>query len=317
MNQNSKVAMLFIAAIAGLVGIIFLLTGGIVRNATTLYITYNFAGGVQTGTPVRVAGIQVGKVRKIEFLGGDPAQDTHVKLTIDVDAKALESIREDSQFYINMAGIIGERYVEVSTGSKDKPQVKPKAVIRGVDPPRLDQLISQGYGVMGELLDILEKNRGKIEKIIAALDAFLVNFDPSKFGDVAKLVGNLSHLVAALDKDLPPLLAKAGPMMDDLGPVLKNAAPLLADARALLSDVRGVLKDKSLGDMLKQMLSMLDTADSMIKNADHLLVNLQFVDENWIRHFLQVEGIRAYAGLGSPNIPKGSKPVDPPPLKHR
>ena len=194
---------------------------------------------------------------------------------------------------------------------------KPKAVIRGVDPPRLDQLISQGYGVMGELLDILEKNRGKIEKIIAALDAFLVNFDPSKFGDVAKLVGNLSHLVAALDKDLPPLLAKAGPMMDDLGPVLKNAAPLLADARALLSDVRGVLKDKSLGDMLKQMLSMLDTADSMIKNADHLLVNLQFVDENWIRHFLQVEGIRAYAGLGSPNIPKGSKPVDPPPLKHR
>ncbi|MEW6777231.1 MAG: MlaD family protein, partial [Bdellovibrionota bacterium] len=314
MSQNMKVAALFIAAIAGLVGIVFLLTGGVVRNASTLYVTYNFAGGVQTGTPVRVAGIQVGKVRKIEFLGGDPSQDEHVRLTVDIDARAMESVRADSQFYINMAGIIGERYVEISTGTKDSPQLQDEDTVRGVDPPRLDQLISQGYGVMGEILDIIEKNREKFENMIAALDALFKNFDPENMEAMAGMITNMASLVKAMNRDLPPVLRKARPVLEQANDAFKDLNPLLEDVREAVATARVAMKDKDLAQLLEQMFRMFDNADGALKGADHLLGNLAFVDENWIRHFLQIEGIRAYAGFGAPVIPDGSRPKTPAPL---
>src|SRR4051812_48757397 len=36
-------------------------------STVDLYVTYNFAGGIEVGSPVRVSGIKVGKVEKIEF----------------------------------------------------------------------------------------------------------------------------------------------------------------------------------------------------------------------------------------------------------
>lgn len=308
MTNNMKVAALFLAAVAGLVLIIMLLSGGAIRGAKTLYVTYNFAGGVQKGTPVRVAGIQVGKVRDIEFLGAEPDEDEHVRLTIHVDEKAMKSIRADSKFYINMAGIIGERYVEISTGSKDQPQIEPNSKVRGVDPPRLDQLISQGYAVAGEILDIIEKNRPKLENMITLLDAFLKNFDEKKIEKLPALLGNAAELMDTLNTELPPLLRKGRPVMDEL-------APLLSDLRAVLGETRKVLKDKDIANIIDQLLSMIGNLQSTLKGADKLVNNLTFIDENWVRHVLQVEGIKAYAGFGSPSIPDNLEPVPPPAFK--
>lgn len=337
MTQNMKVALLFLAAIIGLVGIIYLLEGGVIRDAKTIHVEYKFAGGVQTGTPVRVAGIQVGKVRSLEFIGGDPARDTHVRLTIDIDSKAWESVRADSKFYINMAGIIGERYVEVTTGSKDAPQLEPGQTVRGEDPPRLDQLISQGYDVMGEIMEIIERNKPKIEKMIDALDAFLANFDPNDFGDVATLVGRTSSLMRELDRQLPPILRETHPMMQELRPVLRGARPLLDDAgpllkptlsnanallteatplvkdmRVVMGDMQKAFGDRDLAEVMDTMLGLVDNVEGTLQAADVLLNNLKFMDQNWLRHFLQVEGIKAAASLGSPNIPDELRPVRPP-----
>ena len=37
------------------------------NQKTTLRVTYNFAGGIEVGSPVRVSGIKVGRVENIEF----------------------------------------------------------------------------------------------------------------------------------------------------------------------------------------------------------------------------------------------------------
>src|SRR2546421_5623352 len=82
-------------------------------------VTYSFAGGVEIGSPVRVSGVKVGKVEKIEFLPAEVAlkpDSATLKLTVGVSHEAAEVVREDSRFYVNMAGIIGERYIEISPG---------------------------------------------------------------------------------------------------------------------------------------------------------------------------------------------------------
>lgn len=308
MTQNMKVALLFLLAVAGLVGIISLLTGGVVGDAATLHVRYNFAGGVQTGTPVRVAGIQVGKVRKITFLGGDPSVDEHVDLTVDISKKALESVRKDSNFYVNMAGIIGERYIEISTGSKNAPQLTDGDVVRGVDPPRLDQLISQGYAVAGEVLDFVERNKPKAQKIIDTITMFMESMGGDDPENISKMFQALAHLIPALDKELPPVLRSSRPVLRQMRPIMGELQPLLADARELLGD-------ENLPMLLDQLVTTLNQANGTLGRADLMLDNLAFVDENWVRHFLQSEGVRAYVGFGTPVIPKGSRPVPPPPLQ--
>jgi phospholipid/cholesterol/gamma-HCH transport system substrate-binding protein len=131
------------------------------QKTIKLDVLYAFAGGVEVGSPVRVSGVKAGKVDKIDFLSEEESkkyQGATVRLAIDISERAAQSIRQDSSFYINMAGIIGERYIEVSPGGATAPRIAAGTVLRGIDPPRIDQLLSQGYGVFGKVQEFMERN---------------------------------------------------------------------------------------------------------------------------------------------------------------
>src|SRR5580704_12356651 len=103
------------------------------NRTVSYYVTYNFAGGIEVGSPVRVSGIKVGKVERIDFFmptdpgavavkepGSDDTDNSQVlsplRVKISVRKDAAAGVRKDSRFYINLAGIIGERYVEITPG---------------------------------------------------------------------------------------------------------------------------------------------------------------------------------------------------------
>ncbi|MCW5829118.1 MAG: MCE family protein [Deltaproteobacteria bacterium] len=347
MSREFKVGILVIGAVVAAIGFIAVLKGvGIgPRSSYRLRVGYNFAGGLTVGSPVRVSGVKVGKVRGIRFYGEDPSIPYHVIVTIDIDDKARPSVRQNSKFLINMAGIIGERYLEITPGSKDAEPWKPNELVPGVDPPRLDQLISQGYAVMGEVLDIVEKNRPRIERMIAAIDSFLQNFDEEQMKDVGQLIGNLSSLVKMLNqnvpdmvKDLRPVLRAAPGMINDLRPVLKDAGPLVRNVNAVMMDLKPILtdarpmltslqkmlqdlqkyskaNDTSLSTLIKQIIRIVQNMDGLVAGGNTVLNNLSFADEQWIRYFLQEEGLKVYASLGSPNARYQVPPPPPPNVK--
>jgi phospholipid/cholesterol/gamma-HCH transport system substrate-binding protein len=199
-------------------------------NTTKLHVTYNFAGGIEVGSPVRVSGIKVGKVEKIEFFvpmqgksvaiqepGSATATDssgaekaiTPLRLTISVRNDAAAGIRKDSRFYINMAGIIGERYVEITPGHIQSPRLQQGEEVAGVDPPRIDQLLSQSFDLAGKIKDIIDENKGDITRSIELLYKLSGNFnktlewvDKSKFfkTDVSQLVQNLIAITTDVRK---------------------------------------------------------------------------------------------------------------------
>jgi phospholipid/cholesterol/gamma-HCH transport system substrate-binding protein len=141
-------------------------------------LLYGFAGGVEVGSPVRVSGVKVGKVAKIEFLSPEQAKDANgatLKLTIDVTERAATAVREDSNFFVNMAGIIGERYVEVSPGSITAALLPAGATVRGIDPPRIDQLLSQGYGVFGKVEEFMEKNQKNVQEFLEQMSLLMTD----------------------------------------------------------------------------------------------------------------------------------------------
>lgn len=167
----------------------------------TFKVQYAFAGGVEVGSPVRVSGVKVGKVEKIEFLPLGPSSENesaNLEVTISCSKRAAQSVKKTSRFYVNMAGIIGERYIEITPGDKDSELLPMGSTVRGIDPPRIDQLLSQGYGVFGKIQDFLEENETTVTNFVKSLDQLLRDANRLLRGDDKRkffqLVDNLNEM---------------------------------------------------------------------------------------------------------------------------
>lgn len=202
MKTETKVGLLAIGSLA-LVLLFAYLMGMIspFSNSYDVNVMYNYAGGIEEGSPVRVMGIKVGKVRQIKFepnYKSPSGEQVKLRLVVAIDKKAWSSVRADSKFFINLAGVIGEKFLEISPGSAEAAELKPNDYLRGEDPPRIDQLISQSYGLAGKIIDLVEKNEGSASNLISQLDKLTTNFNrtlvlldkTSKNKEVARLIDN-------------------------------------------------------------------------------------------------------------------------------
>ena len=202
MKVEYKVSLLFVGTICSVLLLAFAFGAlGPLRSGRTLYIVYNYAGGIDEGSPVRVMGIRVGQVKKIAFDPGfrmPNGEEVKLRLTIQIDSRAWTSIRKDSKFFINLAGVIGEKFLEISPGTLTEPEFKDGDVVRGEDPPRIDQLISQSYGLAGKLIELVDSNKSSVGNVVAQLDKLVTNFNKtlilldrtSQNKDVARLIDN-------------------------------------------------------------------------------------------------------------------------------
>lgn len=218
-----------------------------------LYVTYHFAGGIEIGSPVRVSGIKVGQVDTIEFYAmqksevisnkepGSMQDDKNtaqapVRLRLSIDPKAAISIRQDSKFYINLAGVIGERYIEITPGHRNKGEIHEGDQLIGTDPPRIDQLLSQSFDLAGKIASLIEDNKDDIThtvelmvKLSTNLNKTLTWVERSELfkSDLGKLVTSL----LALSQDLHKMTQKIhGPegerMMQLLSKLIQRLEPL-------------------------------------------------------------------------------------------
>ncbi len=229
------------------------------KRSTTLFVTYNFAGGIDVGSPVRVAGIKVGKVEKIEFFVPDTSTSaatdetilTPLKLKVSVANEAMSGLRQDSKFYINLAGVIGERYLEITPGTAKAEALKNGDVLRGIDPPRIDQLISQSFDLAGKIKQVIEENEGDINKSIKLLYDLSANINKTFQG-----------------------IEKSKMFKTDLSQLINNLIVITNDVK--------VLTQKTQTEEGKQTLQLLHK----------LLWRLEPLDQDAIRKFFQKEGIR-------------------------
>lgn len=202
MKVEFKVGLLAVGSLIGVVLFAYLM--GFISPFSNTYevnVMYNYAGGIETGSPVRVMGIKVGKVKTIDFMPEykmNNGEETKLRIVITIDKKAWTSVRKDSKYFINLAGVIGEKFLEISPGSVSSDLLTPGEYVRGEDPPRIDQLISQSYGLAGKIIELVEKNEGSVTSMINQLNNLTTNVNKTlilldrttKNQEVARLLNN-------------------------------------------------------------------------------------------------------------------------------
>jgi phospholipid/cholesterol/gamma-HCH transport system substrate-binding protein len=229
-----KVGILILIAGAILAGFVYVLGNFSLSSGFTLYIDYDYSGSLQPGAPVKVAGIKVGKVRRVEFLGGamDPKTNRRVEVRVEawVEDRAHDAIRQDAEFFINTAGVLGEQYLEIVPGKDfDHPAVAADSYHVGMDPPRTDLVVARLYTVLDALSEVLRDDKDTIKHLLS---------------NSAETAAELNALLKDNKADIQKLIAGAGSLADQASQSLAKVNVGLGDGKVLaqtLRDADGVL----------------------------------------------------------------------------
>ncbi len=101
-----------------------------------IYIHFSNVAGLDVGDTVRVAGVMVGKVERIDL------EENHGKVQIVVDHKV--PLYEDATAQIKTYGLLGDRYVAIDPGHSRLPRVSPGDTIHtAVSPEDFDVLLGK------------------------------------------------------------------------------------------------------------------------------------------------------------------------------
>jgi phospholipid/cholesterol/gamma-HCH transport system substrate-binding protein len=126
----------------------------------SLWTSFSSTEGLTVGAPVRLAGVTVGNVTRVAF-GRDP-KDRRILLTLSVEQGVRERIREDSMASIGTIGLVGDKVLDVTVGSYDRPPLPPGAQLASVDPPDYSRFLQKGDRILDN-----------VTRITASLDEFL------------------------------------------------------------------------------------------------------------------------------------------------
>ncbi len=100
-----------------------------------IHAIFSDSGGLRTGSTVQIAGVEVGRVRKITL------EDYQAKIKIHF-SQDIE-IQEDAIASIKTKGLIGEKYIEISPGGAEE-VIQPGGTIHDTQPSvDMEELISK------------------------------------------------------------------------------------------------------------------------------------------------------------------------------
>ena len=119
------------------------------KDGYEVQAVFNNAGGLHAGTPVLIAGVEVGRVKSIGL------EDYEAKVRLVMRRGVL--LQKDTIASIKTKGLIGEKYIELTPGASDSP-IKPGGAIRDTQSAMdLEALI--GKYIQGNLAKPEEKGQ--------------------------------------------------------------------------------------------------------------------------------------------------------------
>jgi phospholipid/cholesterol/gamma-HCH transport system substrate-binding protein len=190
-TNEIKVGLFVIACLAGLLYLAYS-TGKLSskKEGYVIYVAFNDIAGLEEKAPVMLNGLEVGKVDAINISYDN--NTTAITLRLWLDAKA--KIREDSIVSIKTLGLMGEKFIQISSaGNKDF--IKPETVLSGKPYLDIDALLEQAQMITKDistqvnklvinLNSTVEDNKGSVSSIVKNLETTSKNFE--EFSDDIK-----------------------------------------------------------------------------------------------------------------------------------
>ncbi|MBI3307152.1 MAG: MCE family protein [Candidatus Omnitrophica bacterium] len=184
-SAEVKSGFLVTVSIVLLIGLTFIV-GNFSKGPTMEYqVRFAYINGVKKDAPVFCAGNEVGRVNKIVM---QPSEERPVLISVLVPKTLI--IREDSQAFIDTLGLMGEKFVEITPGTVQSPNLPAGSTIQGTDPIPMYLLIQKA----NKLADRMEELTATLNPLTERIDTLTRGHEE----DISKIIVNLEQTSANL-----------------------------------------------------------------------------------------------------------------------
>ena len=242
-------------------------------RTTTLFVSFPDISGLTVGTPVRLAGLEVGSVAALSLPPELELKETRVRMI--VQSKYMERIRADSRAYIDSAGLLGDKIVNVSMGDPKQPMLEDGATLKVGESVSFEQISTNADRVIKSL-----------GNITASLDA-VIRDDATQAlpREAARAATSLANILNAVEHGPglahnliydPSYASEMASILRDARQLARRATSAVGHVDAIVGEVEnghGTLHELVYGEQGKQALDKLAGAaqsiDQLVGEVQH------------------------------------------------
>ncbi len=272
LNNFRKILLGFFIVIGAVLFIIAIFIIGSKENLFTdtfiVYSEFETVSGLTTGNSVRFAGIDVGIVEKIEI-----QEVNKVLVTMTIESNIKRFIKKDAEVTIGSEGLVGNKIVTISSGTKTSSSVDNGDYLKSIKPVDI-----------GDILNNLNESTKEAEKISKEITDITTKINEGQ-GTLGQLVNNASlyytidstmRSFASYTGTINQLLYKTSNAVDQ---VSKDITGFTYQIRSITTDIADITRKINSSESLVGTL-LTDTAFAnniklTIKNANQTTSNLE------------------------------------------
>jgi phospholipid/cholesterol/gamma-HCH transport system substrate-binding protein len=278
-----KVGLLTLAAMASIVVMSLKITSN--KSGFGEYVTYKTilddASGIFEKSSIKVAGINAGRIKKIQLNGAQGALVTF---------EMLEEVKltNNSKLKIKSVGFLGDKYLDIVLGDQNAERLAPDSFVKAEGGQGFEELSKDAGEVLKEVKEIaktikesLRDDQGKnmVKEIIANIHEITGSLKRLSAGnedkinqivdDVKAISEQLAFETDRSQKDsLMGDLSKIGPILDKADVAVSDLKIIIADLKDGKGTVGKLLRDDAVVDQVSQTLSSVNRLVNRINNIE-------------------------------------------------
>jgi phospholipid/cholesterol/gamma-HCH transport system substrate-binding protein len=307
-KYETIVGLFVVASLAALLIMVLIIARqeGLWQNYIEYQAVFKNISGLRVGSEVRLAGVVVGSVTKTTV-----RSDGKILVNFEVLEKYREQIREDSVATIGMIGLLGDRSLDLASGTPEKPVLPAGGLVAGTEPLDLQELLSRAapsleaiqktFNNLAKLTDDMSKPQGDFKLALANIREIsqkinkgegtlgLLLSDPNLYKHTMETVASAQKLMDSLNNPNGTLgmVVHDPKFRAELQKTLKNFEGLSANLRqgsvplsealaklpAIIAKVQAFLKN--LDQAGEGLPDLVDTGQSALSDMDTFVKGAQ------------------------------------------
>ena len=260
-------------ALALIAGVVLVeLAGGFnfFKQGVRIRARFNTVQELQKGDPVRMAGVEIGRVENIKLV------ENKVEVTVKVSKDA--EIKTDSKATVKFTGLMGQNFVSISFGAPTAPKISDGAELETIEQADLSSIMTKldnvATGVeglaknlggdslnnlLGPFVDFMKQNNPRLTTILLNMQTLSSQIAEGR-GTVGKLIADETLYSSAVNA------------VTNLNHTAQDIQTLVADAKTAVNQTKDMINNVNAG---KGTLGMLTKDEALYRETTAAMGNLR------------------------------------------
>jgi phospholipid/cholesterol/gamma-HCH transport system substrate-binding protein len=213
-------------------------SSGLFASKVMLWARFPDISGLVVGAPVRLAGLDIGTVKKVSF--GDDLQQRDARVELSIQERYLSRIRRDSRANIDSKGLLGDKLINISIGSAGAPPLRDG-----------DELEAKPSFSLEQMAGKVDAVAASVQKVTDEAGTFLEALASERTrGDVQRILHSTADLMEGVENGdgVAHRLIYDRKYADETLGILQEAHQTLASVRGAVEHVQAVAQTVRSGD---------------------------------------------------------------------